>query len=542
VPGAVQSGRPEIRPEPGADPRSIVSGFLEAAVSSDASHSGSRQFLSSNAQRRWQDSTVVIVDSYRVQVPDVRGPAAVVTATGRRVGQLDNHGVFSPVLKGDGVGDTETFTFGLKKTNNEWRIDQLQPGILITQADFESSFKLRPLYFFDAGGARLVPDLRYSDAIDQALASWLLTQLIAGPRQELLAAVRNEVPDQIEPRRASVTVGDKMRVEIPGTSQIDKVGRLRLAAQLANTLGLVQFSSTLLTLTDSGQQVDIPTVGPDFNSDDVPKLGPTGGLAASTAYYVRNGSLISGLDDRPISGPLGAGRYNLSYVALRRATGGRLTVAAVADKRLRLGSVEAGLQPPISLRAGPLTRPEWQPHSDQAWVGVGGSIVRVGGDSRPHQVSLTSTRGGLPAGQFTALRFSPDGARLAVIVHGADGVNAVWIGSVVRSGTDVRIEAFEPVTPSQLDVRDLAWSDPTTLLLSARKGAAEVGFWSVQSDGSSLASRSTVGLPCCPLSIAAAPGQLPLVEAGGALWIQRGSSWSALVGTQTLGRSPVYPN
>ena len=148
-------------------------------------------------------------------------------------------GVFSPSLKGTGVGDQETFTFDLVQVDGQWRIDQLQPGVLISQSAFERSYQPRKLYFYDLSETILVPDLRYCALSGQALGTWLLTALLAGPRPELAQSVINEVPDQVG--RPTVVDSDPILVEMPGTSQLDANGRDRLAAQLAYTLAQIRF-------------------------------------------------------------------------------------------------------------------------------------------------------------------------------------------------------------------------------------------------------------------------------------------------------------
>jgi hypothetical protein len=539
--GANASTLTQPKPTPGADPRSIVSTFLQAAaVSADGNHSASRQFLTTDTGRKWQDNPVVILDDYRIQVPVLRGETGTVSVTGRRVGQVDANGIYAPTRKADGAGEAEVFSFGLVKENGEWRINVLQPGVLIRLADFSSNYKAVKLYFFDNTETTLVPDLRYSALDGQSLASWMLPQLLPNAgRPELAQSTITEFPDQSDARRVTVTVGDPIVVEIPGASQFDGVGRQRLAIQLAYTLGPIQFSASL-SINDSGKPVDIPSVGNVFSPLSFPGYGPENVPSGVQAYYLRNGQLVNGIDDKPVQGPVGTGAYNLTAVGLRRA-GSELNVAGTAGDKLYVGLASGALSR-VAVPRGPLSRPEWRPHDQDAWVGVGGAIYRVApGGAR--QVSTPSPlSNGLPPGQILALRFSPDGVRLAVVLAGKDGTSAIWVGSVVRSGSgaDPAVESFKPVTPDSLAVTDVGWSDSTTLLMVAgRKG--EGAFWSVQSDGSFLTQRGTSGLPAGLQSITATPGQPPIVAAGPAIWIQQGGSWVSLLGVgEVIGSSPAY--
>ncbi|MEO6502147.1 MAG: hypothetical protein ABIQ09_09585 [Jatrophihabitantaceae bacterium] len=533
--------QPNITPKPGGDERDIVRGFLSAAVAADAGHSQARQFLTNAVARKWQDSTVTVVDETTTGVAVKTGVGAAVQVSGRRVGQLDASGVFSPSLKGTGVGDPETFTFNLIQVDGQWRIDQLQPGVLIEQSAFERSYLPRKLYFYDLAETTLVPDLRYCALSGQALGNWLLNALLAGPRPELAQAVLNEAPDQAG--RPTVVDSDPIVVEMPGTSQLDASGRNRLAAQLAYTLTQIRFvPGAQLKLTDSGRPVVIPAAqGPTFAAVNFSSANPDSVAPGGRAYFLRDGVVIGGIDNKPIAGVLGQPDRGLTSVALRRNAAGDLQVAAVARNELEMGST-ARLST-LKLPAGALSRPEWRPHAADVWIGVGprGAIYRISPDGVPKQVSITSPVAGLPPGQVVALRFSPDGVRLAAVLRAADGVMTSWIGSVVTSASDVRIDSFEPLTPARLAVNDLAWSDATKLLLVARAPNDEARVWQVMSDGSALSGLTNFGLPGSPTSIAAASQQSPLVSASNSIWTQQGTSWTSFPGdTPTPGTSPIY--
>lgn len=111
-----------------------------------------------------------------------------------------------------------------------------------------------------------------------------------------------------------------------------------------------------------------------------------------------------------------------------------------------------------------------------------------------------------------------------------NGIGSTWIGSVVTSGADVRIDSLEPITPPSLAVTDLAWAAPGTLYLVAAAPGAEARVWQVSSDGSQLNDDlPNNGLPA-PTAITAEPPQSPVVSAGGAIWALSGSTWSNISG------------
>ncbi|HEV2887422.1 MAG TPA: hypothetical protein VGX49_10960 [Jatrophihabitans sp.] len=545
--GGPDVSQANITPKAGADSRSIVIDFLSASLAADAGHSQARQFLTNAAGRKWKDATATVVsDDWRIGVQTLTGRGATIEVTGRRVGQVDETGVFSPSPKGIGAGDPETFTFELVQVEGEWRIDQLQPGVLITESSFVATYQRRQLYFYDQSETTLVPDLRYCALSGQALGTWLLAALLAGPRPELVQSVINEVPDKVG--RPAVVDSDPIMVEMPGTGQLDGHARDRLAAQLAYTLDQVRFVGAPLKLTDSGRPVVIPAAhGTTFSAVNFSSAGPNSVPPGVEPYFLRDGAVIRGVDNKPISGVLGQPGRGLTSVALRRTAAGDLQVAAVSGNRLETGTTRESTTKlsKVVLPAGALSRPEWRPHADEVWIGVGtkGSIFRVDEEGVLKRVSITLPVGGLPPGQVMALRFSPDGVRLAAVLRAADGSMTAWVGSLVTSSSDVRIDSFEPLTPASLVVRDLAWADATKLQLVAGASNDETAVWEVMSDGLNLGALTSNGLPGPPTSIAAAPERDPLVSASDSMWtLVRGSNtWTTFPGsTPTAGTNPVY--
>ncbi|HEX2903912.1 MAG TPA: LpqB family beta-propeller domain-containing protein [Jatrophihabitans sp.] len=530
--------RPNISPAPGLGPYDIVNDFLGAGVDADAGHSTARQFLTTAAARKWQDEPTVIVDETRVGDPIISGSTATVVVTGRRVGQLDASGVYTPTLKGMGTGDEEPFTYTLTRVAGQWRIDQLGTGVLISQSEFAATYRARRIYFFNSAGSILVPDLRYTPLEGQSLATWLLQQLLAGPRPELAQSVTNEVPDQVG--KPSVQIGDPVTVEIPGSQNLDVTSRNGLAAQLAFTLGQAQFAE--LRLTDGGKIVQVPQVQRDaFSAVDFASNSPDNAIPGASVYFVRDGAVY---DDTgtPLKSPLGLPARDLASVAVRRS--GNVLEAAGVTVTGKLVAGDENRLSPIALPAAPQSRPEWAPQGDEIWVGVGshGAIYRLVSGQRPRPVSVTNQTGGAPNGAVTAIRFSPDGARVAMVIRTPGGPGAVWVGSVVTSGSDVRIDSLELETPPRLSVSDLTWADPTKLLLIAAAPGAQAQLWDMLSDGSQLAPQSSVGLPGAPTAITAALQQNPVVSAGGDIFELSNGSWDNLGKSKLAvpGTNPCY--
>jgi hypothetical protein len=540
-----------LGPVTGAEPRDVVAGFLRASAESvDARHSVARQFLTADAGAKWQDSTVTIVSDDTVDVAQSTETTATVAYTYLGRGSLDARGIYLPEKNGTGVSPALKVTFALNKVKGQWRISDVPPnlGVIINVTDFQTRYSAHPLYFYDSTETQLVPDIRYSALSGHALATWLLGQMLGtngtGPRPELVGAVQTEIPDGVDATRASVTDADPAVVEIPGSSQLDGAAQKRLAAELAYTIGPIPFTGRV-TLSDGGKVVDVPTVGTVFQESSFPELGVES-VSGAVPYYLRRPGALIDQAGRPVPGPVGAGTYALTSIALRQAGTG-LLVAGLSQNGLLLGAATGPLTK-VSLASNPprsaLSVPEFDPLGSDLWIGVGGSLYRVTQARKVLPVSIPApTGGGWPArGQIEAVRFSPDGARLAVVFRTADGSStALWIGAVSRSADSVSVPSFLAITPAALQVADVAWEDDHTLLTVAAVGG-EARLFSMQSDGSQLEEQSRSGLPGGLVSVAAATGEPPLVSTENTVWIQVGSGvWRSFGGGgQIEGYAPAY--
>ncbi|SDJ33554.1 Lipoprotein LpqB beta-propeller domain-containing protein [Frankineae bacterium MT45] len=531
---------PSIAPIPNADPRTIVQGFLQANISDvDDHHAAARAFLTVDARGKWNDNTITVVDSYTVGVSD---PANNVAVTGQQVGSIDARGIYTADLSGDGsVGDSVAFTFVMRQENGQWRIQQPPNGLIVQRSDFESRYSLQTLYFFDLAQQRLVPDVRYTSLADpQAIASWRLTQLITGPRPELVNAVQ-QLPLQTSATRATVTVGDPVVIELPGSSQLEPETLTRLAAQLAvNFDPDATFAN--LRITDGGKPVTIPGVGQTFSRNQFSVAQPPT-TATPPLYYLNDRSVLVDQNGTPLPGALATGRYPLTSVAIAGATPSTYRVAGIVGTTLKshllVGTLATSLQD-TGIAPGPLSAPTWAPNANEVWVGRGLTLLRISVGHPAVAVSLGSR--GPTSGSIRSVKFSPEGSRLAMVIAAADGTAQLWIATLVRAGDSVRVDTLTPVTPPQLALRDAAWSGESALFaIGTNLNTGSYGIWSVRSDGSALDERSHVGLPKAPDSITAASRVVAWVSAGGAVFQQsRSNTWSGPSDATARGISPTY--
>lgn len=540
--GGSPASEPLITPQPGADPRQIVQDFLRANIGEPADPRGAQLFLTPQQQRQWTDDTVTILDDYRVHIQTGNGRTQRVQVDGYQTGRVDANGSY----KATQPPQLWQYTYTLTQVNAAWRISNPRRGLIVTQSDFATYYRPSKLYFFDPTESRLVPDLRYTalPLASQPLASWQLAQLLAGPSQMLANAVHTELPNVRLSAHPAVTVseGSLITVEMPGTAQLGPDTKLKLAAQLMATLGQAS-NQAVMMITDGGNPVAVPKIPQRFTRSDISAATGLFGAPQPPVFYLNEqGQLVDA--DRgttPVPGPLGArSQYHLNSVALAARQSANYLVAATDGSRnsrqLWVGTMQGGLHEVSGVR-GPLSRPTWAPGASEVWVADGSTLYRVSADGR-----ATPFHSGLYLG-ITAIRFSPDGARLAMVVD-----SQVYVGPVVRSDTGafVRIDTPWQVTPDNFVFSDVAWNDDTTLYLVGHDQARTSGVWQVQVDGSRLQARASSGLPGVPDNITAAPGSSlpPWVSAGGAVFQEvhqpNSLSWGAPNKHTIIGGGPVY--
>lgn len=539
------SNPPSSGPEPGADPDSIVDDFLEANAVDAGTHASARAYLTRSAASHWQDNNATIISDRSNSTYDAR--THTVTFYARLVGTVDPDGIYTPSLQGAGDGGArQPFKFTLEETDGQFRIAQLpHNGLLLTDAQFASTYAQRVLYFYDLSGRYLIQDPRWSALTDRTqLADWLLGEL-AHPLQSLASAVSTDtLPTQVSnARNMTVTLGNPNKVEIPGSSQLDPDVRARLAAQISETLA-APLSQLPITITDNGTPVTIPGVagGTQFSVSDFDTvLGPP--APDPEVYYLSGGRVLTE-SGKPLAGPLGNGSTFLNSVAVHR-DGGSLVVAGVsgsgASARLLVGNQGAGVRP-TSLR-GQLTRPAFAPGLDEVWIGAGPKLYRAtisGTSAQLAQVTIPGVAGG---GQILSVRVSPEGSRVALVVAGAAGTAQLYVGAIVRGSGQVRIDDLILISPAGVSVTDVTWleRDPLQLTGIGKVGGSTDTF-KVGVDGSAWRNYSTGNLPGLPDTVTVAPGQDVWVSANNLVWEQvTPTQWESPVAHgQTPGEAPIY--
>ena len=236
-----------------------------------------------------------------------------VQVAGSKLGSIDQTGVYTPVLAGNGLTGSPypNGTFTLTRLDGEWRISKLPDGLLISRSQFETAsptqFQQRSLYFFDLAEEALVPDPRYTQLTEpSALATWLLRGLAAGPREAIATALARELPDTDTTRLSAVVPENDtkpVQLVIPGAGETERGQRAALAAELAKTMEQVPAigAGRALRILDGDAPVSIPGIGTDFTAEDFPDLiaDAINSLDVPELYYVDNGGGVVSADRQP---------------------------------------------------------------------------------------------------------------------------------------------------------------------------------------------------------------------------------------------------
>jgi Tol biopolymer transport system component len=91
----------------------------------------------------------------------------------------------------------------------------------------------------------------------------------------------------------------------------------------------------------------------------------------------------------------------------------------------------------------------------EVWIGDGPNLYRLSRAGALHSVPV-DTAVGKVNGRVTAVRLSPEGSRVALVLTASDHTSQIYVGSVVRSSSDVRVANLTPVSPQGVAVRDVA--------------------------------------------------------------------------------------
>lgn len=508
-------------PTDGAAPGDIVLGYLDAMLAYPSSTRTAAAFLTPAAADEWQrQAGVTIYDDVQVATApeDGRtradsGATAEVTLDAVQSGRLDPQGRFETGRGREGV------EYRLTQVDGQWRIENPQPGLLVTDKFFDDYFRSFELYFFDRTAERLMPQPVHL-LVEDGLAAAVITALARGDGSE---QVQTFVPS-LEDLRATVPVED-------GVADVGFTAGSRRAADVERLSAQVVWS---LRQVPGVTRVRI-SVGPTpVRPRDVAEqpitgwneFGPSQG--SEIAYVLADNQVmtVEGATVAAISGPWGEDANGAVAVAV---ADDRIALVRANRNSVQIAALDGAVQRTVN-GAGFL-----EPVADvdgQFWL-----VDRQSADGTRVRLVGTGVRS-ISASALTGLDvrsidISPGGARYVVTV-GTGSDASVRVGRIIR---DAKGAPTELAAPRRVDVgasgsQSAVWSDDVRVsFLSGTDGLIQMRTSLI--DGSTVSDTSSGVGPRLPdanitgLAVGLGPDTVDYVsDEKGRLWyLGTGGTW-----------------
>ena len=241
-----------IAPSPGESPSDIVSGFLEATTSGETDFATAKKYLTKDEAAQWDPfAQITVLPDQPQSQEDITDSSrkdgyATVKLSGTLQAVVDTHHAYEPQQ------GPYSASVNLIKQDNQWRIDGLPDGLVLSQLDFQRIYHSANMYYFD----KLGPDGQSTPGAEQTLVAdpvYLRDQvdtlestvsaLLSGPSGWLSPVVTTAAPAgaRLDTKAADhgVSLDDSQRLRVRLDHSGDKLSGQRctqLAAQLFATV------------------------------------------------------------------------------------------------------------------------------------------------------------------------------------------------------------------------------------------------------------------------------------------------------------------
>ncbi|MFE7406887.1 LpqB family beta-propeller domain-containing protein [Isoptericola sp. NPDC057559] len=442
-------------PTAGANPDQIVSGFLSVAQlgpTSNTSYSVAQEYLTAPAWEGWDRYSRVLVLAEDPQLDPVDVPEdateTTVTASVRVVATLDERGMYTE----EATPYTFDVAFGLtRKPGGEWRISQLDDGLMLPSAFFSQAFHTTTLYFPTPDLTWWVPDVRWFPR--QTWRTDATSEILAGPPEWLQDSTTTVIPEGTSLAIDAVTVTDDGSIDVSLTSTITQASaedRALAVAQLQATLAEGEGRTVVL----SEGNTPLTTTGTSALS--VPRT-------TGDALAVTDGRL-----QRVVGRELTEPKQPVSLAGLdptALAVGPGDDPVVVRDRSQGIVRVSGDDAPSVLMTGKDLVPPSID-RFGAVWTAQGSKlrVALASGQVRTLDVDWLSSR------NVRSVRVSPEGARVAIVSSGPSG-RLVHVAGVVRDAENVPTGLSAPVQvgASVRQVSQATWQDEATLALLGKE-------------------------------------------------------------------------
>ncbi len=456
--GAVSEPGPVVLlaygPPADANPQEIVRGFLQAGAAGNTDNFAvAREYLTGSAQSTWDPQQQVVVYSAK-GTPQISSPSeSEVSLTYPWEATVDANGQYTeaaPGAKWEGTFDLQ------KDPAGQWRISGLPDGVLVSDPNFVSVYRSTPIYFLSKDHTFLVPEIRWFPVRNAVTGA--VNALLAGPSPFLRDAVDTAFPDGVTQTVNGVTVDNN------GTALVDVSGPALSADAEQRRLMRTQLDATLMRLPGVRSiQLSVTGVPMQSVSEAALAVDPTPGVLP---VAIQGDQLVTlnGTQATPVPG---AGSLaGLDAQSPAQSDDGKLVVLLAGSNRLVLAPTAE--KPAVTLLTGIQLLAPSVDRFGWIWTGsatAGSPVQAVEANGTPAAISADW----LANRTVESIRVSHDGARIAVVSDGQDGV-AVDLAAIVRdgSGRPVRLDTPLRVGASLTDAGSVVWVDEQTLAVLGR--------------------------------------------------------------------------
>ncbi|WP_114989952.1 LpqB family beta-propeller domain-containing protein [Mobiluncus mulieris] len=431
-------------PVPNASPEEIVRGFIRAcAAGYSDDFTVARSFLASKAAVDWKpDAQVVIVDTDS-GIDITTTSDAAVQANAKAVGSVDSSGKYSVANTTSEI--QERFSL-VKAADNQWRIANLEDGVILSQSVFASIYASAPIFFLAANHGALIPDLRWYPR--RRMASYLVNAILAGPPRSFRGAATSVFPPGTSLRGGTVEVFDGVaNVNIDSTQPFTDPHTIALAYwQIGSTLrDVAGISSVSLSLGN----VPLPNTEPISDPSGVvnPVMIKDGNLVRLDGDKVEVLLSASNLAGISMSHPA----VSVDGKTIAFTDGARQKLYVWKQRSAQVLYSGLGLAAPVVDRLGWI----WTVDSAQP-----NHILAYNDDGSGIQIELPWHDSRI----VTALAISPDGSRLAAI-RSVDGKDQISLAIILRNqyGLPETLVGTQELEIGTSTVADLSWLQGYTL-------------------------------------------------------------------------------
>lgn len=528
--GSVRDGTAELEqaseigfipagPTPDAEPEAIVQGFLnnaQAGPTSVASFAAAQEYLTRTAWSGWDRYTRVLVLDGSPQLTAADTPDDVttttVTASAVVVATVDENGVYAEEVEPSAVELSFTLS---KRADGEWRISQLDDGLMLSTAFFTQAFHLTNLYFPTPDLAWWVPDVRWFPR--QTWRTDATSAILEGPPEWLADSTTTVIPEGTSLALDAVTVDDDGTIDVSLTSQITQ------ATTDERALTLAQLEATLV---EGGEARDVqlsartsPLAVPEEVEISTPQTSGNALVVSDGRVRQFEGQAITDLENPP-------SLAGLDPTALAAGPGAEPVVVRDGDDRL----VRLSPTGPDKVMSGKSLVAPSVDRYEATWSAQGNRIL-VAPETGGRQEIVVDW---LDSRQVQSVRVSPEGARVAVVSSGPSG-RLVHVAGIQRDAEGVPTGLSSPVqVGASIGRVDVAvWQEEAVLaLLGADEGGDRAVFLAGvggQAGNGGLA-RALTGI-AGPQSVTASvgSGSLLALDGDGTLFSRQTSSLWPLV-------------